>query len=352
MENELSEPWYLPDWFFPSTFKSYAWEYPELLWGLIAIPLFFIVRFLIRVYSGYRSYQKLPVAMPKKEARETFLSYVWVLPEILSMFICMLVLVALARPQKTNEKVEQWTEGIDIMLALDISQSMQIEDFNPNRLEAAKKVALDFISGRIQDRIGLVVFSGDAFSLAPLTTDYDLLRNYIKEINFEMIESRGTAIGSAMAVVTNRMRESESKSKVCILLSDGDNTAGNIDPITAAELASAYGIKIYTIVVGKEGQVPYGKDFFGRPNMIENTIDERTLRRMAEIGGGQFFRATDNQALSQVFAQIDQFEKAEIKETRFRDTSDYYFIYLYWAIALFLFWLLLKSTFITNVLQD
>jgi Ca-activated chloride channel family protein len=155
-----------------------------------------------------------------------------------------------------------------------------------------------------------------------------------------------------MAVVTNRMRESESKSKVCILLSDGDNTAGNIDPITAAELASAYGIKIYTIVVGKEGLVPYGKDFFGRPNMIENTVDESTMRKMAAVGGGEFFRATDNQALRQVFAKIDQYEKAEIKETRFKDTSDYYFIYLQWAVSFFLLWLLLKSTFISNVLQD
>jgi Ca-activated chloride channel homolog len=235
---------------------------------------------------------------------------------------------------------------------LDISQSMLIEDFTPNRLEAAKQVALDFIQGRVQDRIGIVVFSGDAFSLAPLTTDYDLLRSYVKEINFEMIENRGTAIGSAMAVVTNRMRESESKSKVCILLSDGDNTAGNIDPVTAAELASAYNIKIYTIVVGKEGMVPYGKDFFGRPNMIENTVDVTTLKKMAEIGGGEFFRAADNQALAQVFARIDQYEKAEIKETRFKDTSDYYFIYLQWAIAFLLLWLLTKSTFIVNVLQD
>jgi Ca-activated chloride channel family protein len=263
-------------------------------------------------------------------------------------FICM----ALARPQRTNEKVEQWTEGIDIMIALDISQSMQIGDFLPNRLEAAKQVARNFIDGRVQDRIGLVVFSGDAFSLSPLTTDYDLLKSYLDEINFEMIENRGTAIGSALAVVTNRMSESETKSKVCILLSDGDNTAGNIDPITAAELAEAYGIKIYTIVVGKEGLVPFGKDFFGRPNMIENTIDESTMRKIAEIGSGEFFRAADNQALQQVFAKIDQYEKAEIKETRFKDTSDYYFIYLQWGIACFLLWLLLKSTFITNVLQD
>jgi Ca-activated chloride channel family protein len=352
MENDFNDPWYYLDWFSISTFKSFSWEYPELLWGLIIIPLIFLLRFIIRIIAGYRSYQKLPVALAKKDLHGSILNYIWILPELLLLMVGLLMIVALARPQKTNEKVEQWTEGIDIMIALDISQSMMIEDFSPNRLEAAKEVALNFINGRIQDRIGLVVFSGDAFSLAPLTTDYELLRSYIKDITFEMIESRGTAIGSAMAVVTNRMRESESKSKVCILLSDGDNTAGNIDPITSAELASAYGIKIYTIVIGKEGLVPYGKDFFGRPNMIENTIDERTLRKMADIGGGQFFRANDEKALQQVFSLIDKYEKAEIKETRFKDTSDYYSVYLQWAICLFLLWLLLKSTFISNVLQD
>jgi Ca-activated chloride channel family protein len=204
----------------------------------------------------------------------------------------------------------------------------------------------------MQDRIGLVVFSGDAFSLTPLTTDYTLLNAYLNELNFDMIESRGTAIGSALAVVTNRMRESESKSKVCILLSDGDNTAGNIDPITSAELASAYNIKIYTIVVGKEGMVPYGKDFFGRPNMVENTVDESTMRKIAQIGSGEFFRVADNEALLAVFRKIDQYEKAEIKETRFKDTTDFYFIYLRWAIVLLVIWLLLKSTFVSNVLQD
>jgi len=153
-------------------------------------------------------------------------------------------------------------------------------------------------------------------------------------------------------VVTNRMRESESKSKVCILLSDGDNTAGNIDPITAAELAAAYNIKIYTIVVGKEGLVPFGKDYFGRPNMVENTVDETTMRKIADIGSGEFFRVTDNETLKNVFAKIDQYEKAEIKETRFKDTSDYYFIYLQWAMLFFLVWLGLKSTFLINVLQD
>jgi Ca-activated chloride channel family protein len=348
MDNEALNPWYSFDWLTPSTLKSFSWEKPEFLYLLLAVPIVFIVRWFLRLYFN----QKLPVAVSQKDLHTSPLNLVRMIPELLLMIAFTFMVTALARPQKANEKVEQWTEGIDIMIAMDISQSMQIEDFSPNRLEAAKKVAMDFIKGRIQDRIGLVVFSGDAFSLAPLTTDYDLLRSYIKEIGFEMIENRGTAIGSAMAVVTNRMRESESKSKVCILLSDGDNTAGNIDPITAAELASAYGIKIYTIVVGKEGLVPFGKDFFGRPNMIENTIDERTLRKMADIGGGQFFRATDNEALSQVFSKIDQYEKAEIKETRFKDTSDYYFIYLQWAVCFFLLWLLLKSTFVVNILQD
>jgi Ca-activated chloride channel family protein len=342
------DPWYSISWFEPATFAGYTWQNPLFLFGLFCLPLLFIIRWLIRYFFN----QKLPVALVKSELRETPLTLLRFLPEFILAAMMALVLVALARPQKTNEKVEQWTEGIDIMLAIDISQSMQIEDFTPNRLEAAKNVARDFIKGRLQDRIGIVVFSGDAFSLAPLTTDYALLNSYLNDISFDMIENRGTAIGSALAVVTNRMRESESKSKVCIVLSDGDNTAGNIDPITAAELAAAYNIKIYTIVVGKEGLVPFGKDYFGRPNMVENTVDETTMRKIAEIGSGEFFRVTDNQTLKNVFSKIDQYEKAEIKETRFKDTSDYYFIYLQWAMILFLVWLGLKSTFLINVLQD
>jgi Ca-activated chloride channel homolog len=347
MDKDLT-PWYSPEWFFPSTLRSFTWENSWLLWFLLAVPVVFVVRWLIRQNTN----QKLSVAVTRQDLHASPLALLRLIPDVLMFLTLALLITALARPQKSNEKVEQWTEGIDIMIALDISQSMLIEDFVPNRLEAAKEVAKNFIDGRVQDRIGLVVFSGDAFSMAPLTTDYDLLRAYLKDITYEMIESKGTAIGSAMAVVTNRMGESDAKSKVCILLSDGDNTAGNIDPITAAELATAYGIKIYTIVVGKEGLVPYGKDFFGRPNMVENTIDESTMRKMASIGGGEFFRATDNRALEQVFARINQYEKAEIKETRFKDTSDYYFVYVSWAVAFFLLWLLLKSTFISNILQD
>lgn len=346
--DKFSEPWYSIDWYYPSTFSAFTWENKWYLYFLIAIPIVFLIRW----FSRYFINQKLPVALVKSDLKSSPLNLIRLIPEVLLMIVLALLLTALARPQRSNEKVEQWTEGIDIMLAMDISQSMQIQDFLPNRLDAAKKVAHDFIQGRLQDRIGLIVFSGDAFSLAPLTTDYDLLYSYLNDISFDMIESKGTAIGSALAVVTNRMRESESKSKVCILLSDGESNAGNIDPITSAELAAAHNIKIYTIIVGKEGLVPFGKDFFGRPQMVENTVDETTMRKIADIGSGEFFRVTDNAALKSVFTKIDQYEKAEIKESRFKDTTDYYYIYLQWAVLLFLLWMMTRLTFMTNMLQD
>lgn len=335
-------------WFTKDAFSGYSWEYPEAFYLLALIPLFFLIKWLL----SFRNPQRLAVALPEKELKwkpENLLRFV---PHLIMALIFSLAIVALARPQKTNEKVEQWTEGIDIMLVIDISESMQLMDFRPNRLEAAKKVARDFISGRFQDRIGLVVFSGDAYSLSPLTTDYDLLFNFIEDISFKMIQSRGTAIGSAIAVGTNRMIESETNSKVMILLSDGENNAGNIDPITAAELASSFDIKIYTIAIGKEGKVPGGKDMFGNTRYYDNTLDETTLREIAKIGDGRFYRVSDNRALEEVFQLIDEYEKAEIKETTYRDTTDFYPPYLSWAIALFLVWLALKSTFVTNVLQD
>ncbi len=346
--DEITDSWYSISWFSPSTLQGFTWENKVFIYLILAVPFLFTARWVVRHYFN----QKLPVALIKSDLKSSPLNWIRIFPEILLALVLTLLLTALARPQKTNEKVEQWTEGIDIMLAIDISQSMQIQDFEPNRLEAAKDVARNFIKGRVQDRIGIVVFAGEAFSLAPLTTDYELLNSYLNDLGFEMIESRGTAIGSAMAVVTNRMRESESKSKVCILLSDGDNTAGNIDPFTAAELAAAYSVKIYTIIVGRDGMVPFGKDYFGRPNMVENTVDETTMRKIAKIGSGEFFRVQDNEALRNVFDRIDQYEKAEIKETRFKDTADYYYIYLHWALAFFILFLLMKSTFLSNVLQD
>ena len=340
--------WLSGEWFLRGTLSSFDWENPVFLYGIFIIPLLFLLRWLL----NFKFTQKLDVAFQRKEIKWQPASLLRFIPDIFLTLSFLFMLVAMARPQETNEKVEQWTEGIDIMLVIDISESMQIEDFKPNRLKAAKNVARDFIQGRFQDRIGIVIFSGDAYSLSPLTTDYDLLYTYIDDITFDMIESRGTAIGSALAVATNRMRDSESGSKVLILLSDGDNTAGNIDPITAAKLGAAYNIKMYTIGIGKEGRVPFGKDFFGRTTYVENTLDETTLRGIASIGEGKFYRVSNNQALEEVFALIDEYEKAEIKETRFRDTTDFYHIYLNWAILSFLIWLVLKSSFMSNVLQD
>lgn len=340
--------WFSISWFSPSTFQAFSWEYKFILWLLLSIPVIYLFRWLFNLSLK----QKLTIALPEKKLKSDLTSILRFIPDLLFALMIALLIITLARPQTSNEKVEQWTEGIDIMLVVDISRSMTIQDFRPNRLEAAKQVAKSFIAGRFQDRIGIVIFSGDAYSLAPLTTDYKLLNTYIDEISFEKIEASGTAIGSALAVATNRMRESDSKSKVVILLSDGDNTAGNIDPITAAEISHAYDIKIYTIGIGKEGRVPTGKDMFGRTLYSNNTLDETTLRKIAEIGEGNFYRASDNKALEDVFKLIDQYEKAEIKESRFKDTTDYYQVYLKWAILLLLVWVGLKSTFVSNILKD
>ncbi len=343
------EKWYSVSWFYISTFKQFNWEYAFFLYFILAIPFAYLFRWLIYI----RASQKLTIALTKRQLKSDLISVLRFFPDILFGCIIALLLVVAARPQTTKEKVDQWTEGIDIILAIDISRSMTILDFKPNRLEAAKKVAKEFINGRFQDRIGVVIFSGDAYSLAPLTTDYELLKSSIDEITFDKIEASGTAIGSALAVATNRMRESEAGSKVIILLSDGENTAGNIDPIMAAKLAFAYDIKLYTIGIGKEGRVPIGINRFnGRMAYEENTLDETTLRDIANIGEGSYFRASDNRALEDVFALIDKYEKTEIKESRYKDTTDYYQIYLKWAIALFLFWLALKSTFVSNILRD
>lgn len=346
--NLSSENWFSSHWFQPDVLTAFDWANKSFLLLIFVIPVAFLIKWLVNRSLG----QKLAVALPKEQIKWSPVSLLRHLPNLFILLALSCIVIALGRPQKTNEKVEQWTEGIDIMLVIDISESMQIEDFKPNRLEAAKDVAKNFVAGRFQDRIGIVVFSGDAYSLSPLTTDYDLLKAHLADIDFNMIQNRGTAIGSALAVATNRMRESEAASKVVILLSDGENTAGNIDPSTAAELADAYNIKIYTIAVGKEGRVPFGKDFFGQPKYIENSLDETTLRKIAEIGNGHFYRVSNNKALEEVFELIDTYEKAEIKENRYKDTSDFYQVYLKWAIAFFLLWLLLKSTFVSNVLQD
>ncbi|OKL41646.1 vWA domain-containing protein [Pontibacter flavimaris] len=340
--------WLSLEWFTYSTLRSFDWVYPLALYALPVVPLLFLLKSVLRRNTR----QKLDMALFEGRVGLQWSSVLRFLPRLVFMLFTMLVLVALARPQRVNEQLELTSEGIDIVLVLDVSGSMELQDIQPNRLEAAKDVALGFINGRVQDRIGMVVFAGDAYSLAPLTTDYDLLRESIDAIGFKMIQNDGTAIGSALAVAINRMRDSNAKSKVIILISDGENTAGSLDPELAAQLAYGYGIKLYTIGIGKDGQVPYDVDGSGQVLYVETQMDESNLRQIARIGEGQFFRADSRNALQQVFQQINQMEKTEVTEKRFRDTQDYYQVYLKWALLLLLIWMLLKNTFIANVLED
>ncbi len=335
-------------WFLPETFKTYEWDNPILLNLLWMIPLLILLRKGIKFLKN----PVLELSLPKRVARGNPWTYLRLIPTGFFFLALICIVIALARPQRSNERVEQFTEGIDILMVMDISESMDLQDFTPNRLEAAKQTAIDFINGRFGDRIGMVIFAGEAYSLAPLTNDYELLTTLISEISFEMIEPKGTAIGSAIAAGTNRMKESETPSKVMILLSDGESNAGNVDPLFAAQLASAFDIKIYTIAVGKDGMVPYGTDFFGRPQMVESYLDETTLREIARIGNGEFYRAADGNTLQQIFDRIDVLEKAEIQENRYKETADYYRTYLFWAMLFFLTWLALKSSFFNNFLLD
>ena len=340
------EGWFSLEWFNIYNLLEYEWHNQNMLFLLLLIPFILVFKKIISKNATFE------VSIPKKELSNFKYSFLRFLPNLLFITSLILLIISLSRPQKSNERIERWSEGIDIMLVVDISESMQIEDFTPNRLESAKSVAKDFIDGRFQDRIGLVVFSGESYSRCPLTSDYSLLKKYIDEINFDLISSRGTAIGSAIAIATNRMRESISKTKILILLSDGDNTAGNIDPKTASEIAKAYGIKIYSIAIGKNGKVPFGKDYFGRPRYVENSLDEKNLRDIAKTTDGKFYRASNNSSLKNIFNEIDEFEKSEIKENRFKNTVDFYQYYLLWGIIFLLTFILSKSTFVSNIIKD
>ncbi|MCS6821929.1 MAG: VWA domain-containing protein [Microscillaceae bacterium] len=340
--------WLSWQWFLPQVLTQFEWENPKVLYLLPALPLIFALRRLIN--SRFR--QKVQVALHRGQIKQNY-TYVLRYIPITFLWLCLIcLLIALARPQRNYEDTEKLTEGIDIMLVLDISESMLGEDLQPNRLAFAKQVATNFVSARTHDRIGIVVFAGEAFSLAPLTTDHALIKEYIQSIEPSMITTPGTAIGTAIGVATNRLRESESKTKVIILISDGDNRGGNLSPVTAAHLAAYHNIKLYTILVGFEGEVKFGTDSLGRPRIFKNTIDEQTLKELAHIGEGKFFRAADNQSLEKVFQQIDQYEKSVFTEIRYKSTKDFYTIYLSWAICFFLVWLLLKSTYLSNILED
>ena len=339
--------WFSLKWFNPVTLFSYDWQNIIYLYLLGVLPVIFI----LRRFLNWRFRQKITVALPDQNMHWRIISLLRYIPDFLIFGCLTCIILSLARPQKANVRIEQTSEGIDILLLLDVSKSMLVEDFKPNRLEVTKKVAIDCVRGRNYDRVGIVLFSGEAYSLSPLTNDYTMLNEYIADIYFGIVPEGGSAIGTALGVATNRMRESNTKSKVIILISDGDNTAGSLDPVTAAKLAAYYGIKIYTILVGREGEALMPKNDEEKI-VVQNTIDERSLKEIAEIGDGEFFHASNDQALYQVFNRIDNYEKTQITETRYNITRDYYTIYLIWAIIFLLLWLLSKSTFISNVLED
>ena len=262
-----------------------------------------------------------------------------------------LLIIVLARPQSTNSWENTHTEGIDIVLALDISGSMLAEDFKPNRLEASKDVAIKFINGRQNDKIGLVVYSGESFTQCPLTTDHAILINLFKDIKNGMIED-GTAIGRGLATAVTRLKESTAKSRVVILLTDGVNTAGDISPMTAAEIAKTFGVRVYTVGVGTMGMAPYPtKDFFGRKvyQQMEVEIDEETLRDIARMTDGKYFRATSNTKLKQIYEEIDKLEKSKIEVKEYSKKQEEYLPFAVLAALLLILEVLLRLTVLRNI---
>ena len=242
-------------------------------------------------------------------------------------FIC--IVIALARPQTSNVNETINSEGLDIVMAMDISGSMLAEDFHPNRIEAAKKVATEFIENRPTDRIGLVIFSGESFTQCPLTTDQNILHEQLKNIRSGLLED-GTAIGMGLATSVERLRNSKAKSKIIILLTDGVNNTGLIDPITALEIAKAYKIRVYTIGVGTQGSAPYPvKDQFGNMSMQQMPvqIDEALMQRIAHETGGKYFRATENKSLGRVYKDIDKMEKTKLEINSFKRYAELFFLY-------------------------
>ncbi len=251
------------------------------------------------------------------------------------MLTLTLAVIALARPQSPFTEEEITTEGIDIVLAIDVSSSMKAVDFQPsNRLEAAKIVSADFVNGRVHDRLGMVVFAGRSYTQCPLTLDYGIVHSFLESIHIGMVED-GTAIGMAITTAVNRLRNSDVESKVIILLTDGRNNRGELDPITASQIAKAMNIKIYTIGMGKEGTVMYPLDDPVRGQRlvpIQSDIDEEILQQIADNTGGSYFRATDEKKLEEIFNQIDEMEKTEIQVTEYTRYAE---LFEWFAIPLF-----------------
>jgi Ca-activated chloride channel family protein len=321
-----------------------SFAHPIFLLGLLAVPLL--------AWSAWKKSQRTAPGLRYSATADAealpnaFGTRLKGLPTVLSLLALALALTALARPQRRDVTVERTAEGIDIMLVLDVSTSMTAEDFYPNRFEAAKVVGADFIGGRVSDRIGLVVFAAQAYTQAPLTLDYPFLRRMLFEVRMGLIED-GTAIGTALATATARLRDSEAESKVIILLTDGQNNRGEIDPTTAAEVAEALGVKIYAIGVGGEGG-RVGAGIFGPFHQVPE-VDEATLREVAGKTGGRYFRAADAEALRSIYEAISELERTEIEETSYVDVDERYHWFLWPALGVLLLNILLVNTRLRRV---
>jgi Ca-activated chloride channel homolog len=316
---------------------------PLFLWLLLLLPaigyyLWWRRRKMVVVlqFSSLQIFNKIPRTVRERMRH---------IPIGLRMMAIALFIIALARPQSVLDKQNISTEGIDIVLELDLSGSMLAEDFSPNRIEAAKQVASEFIDGRTNDRIGLVVFSAESFTQCPLTTDYSVLKGLLRDVKNGMIAD-GTAIGLAIANGVNRLKDSKAKSKVMILLTDGVNNRGEIDPITAARIAATYGIRIYTVGVGAQGEAPYPvpTPFGIRRQMIPVDLDEKVLTQVADMTGGKYYRATDNRKLKAIYKEIDQLERTKIEVTAYKRYSELYGGWLLAGLLTFMLEIGLTST--------
>ncbi len=314
---------------------------PELFYLLLGlIPM--IVWYVLRQKNSKASIQISTIASLKKVPL-TWKHSLRNVAFVLQIAVLALIITCLARPQSSNSWQNQTVEGIDIMIALDMSSSMLARDFQPDRLGAAKSVAIEFVSGRMFDRIGLVVFSAESFTQCPLTTDRAVLINLFQNLQPGLLED-GTAIGLGLANAVSRLKDSEAKSKVVILLTDGENNRGEIAPITAAEIAKTFGVRVYTIGVGTIGTAPYPiQTPFGiQIRDVEVKIDERTLQEIATITDGKYFRATDNKTLIAIYKEIDLLERTKIENKEFSKKNEEYRKYAIGALVLALFAMILQ----------
>ncbi len=321
-------------------------EYPALLW-LLVIPAFMLVHYVYIELSGRRPHLRVPDIKFWKAGGRSVLGVIRHLPFLLRTIALVMIIIAIARPRSSTKMDKIDTEGIDIVLAMDVSTSMLARDFTPDRISAAKDIAIEFISQRPSDRMGIVVFAGESYTQCPLTTDRATLINLMKEIETGLIED-GTAIGNGLATAVARMQNSDAKSRVVILLTDGVNNSGEITPQTAADIAKTYGIRVYTIGVGANGTAPYPvmTPWGVQMQNVEVEIDENLLKNIAETTGGRYFRATDNTKLSEIYSEINKMEKA-------RTTIDSFPIYkeLFTGFALIALACLLLEVLISFILR-